>query len=264
MKSNNRWITWLSLATLCALIGFGAWSLNKREATKMEFGSGDSNDLRSQSVVVGGITRPRSDVFDPTERTASAARSAASEARQAEAVKASTEIVGRSPKLPADTNPQVAAVLETLKTGEHPERVSPSVPLPDFDAESYRSDPSAYVAKVEPGRVWQAAQPGEGVPVLKSLTSTYKRIKQGESVRLRVKAQPGAPVTFTSFDLGAFENRLPSITVAANDKGEAEAAFTGIPGTHNMVNILAASPMASGVQRFQVKVSLSSDPLAGR
>jgi len=62
-------------------------------------------------------------------------------------------------------------------------------------------------------------------------------------------------VTFTSTNLGAFENRLPSITVAANQDGVAEAAFTGISGTIGKVPILASSPEASGRLRFIVSVT---------
>jgi len=71
-----------------------------------------------------------------------------------------------------------------------------------------------------------------------------------------VRATPGAPVTFTSFDLGQFENQLTSITVRADDKGIATARFIGSPGTINDVNILVASPVNSGQAKFAVNVVL--------
>ena len=65
-----------------------------------------------------------------------------------------------------------------------------------------------------------------------------------------------SPGTFTSFDLGAFENQFPSITVEANRAGIAATKFTGTPGTVNNVDILASSPMTSGRLRFIVRVIL--------
>ena len=81
-------------------------------------------------------------------------------------------------------------------------------------------------------------------------------IEQGQTVTLRAVAVPGAPVTFTSFDLGAFENQLTSITVRADAEGLARAQFTGTPGTVQDVRILAASPMTSGQLHYTVRVRL--------
>ena len=39
---------------------------------------------------------------------------------------------------------------------------------------------------------------------------------------LRVRAAPKYPISFTSFDLGKFQNELTAITVEANDQGVAE------------------------------------------
>src|SRR5690606_10279160 len=80
-------------------------------------------------------------------------------------------------------------------------------------------------------------------------------------VSLRVRAVPGAPVTFTSLDMGAFQNRLASITVRADGEGVAVARFTGTPGTLGLTNVLAASPLTSGQQHFTVSV-LPADPAA--
>ena len=70
-----------------------------------------------------------------------------------------------------------------------------------------------------------------------------------------------SPGTFTSFDLGAFENQFPSITVEANRAGIAATKFTGTPGTVNNVDILASSPMTSGRLRFIVRVILPPEDL---
>jgi len=83
-------------------------------------------------------------------------------------------------------------------------------------------------------------------------------VVQGEAVRLAVQAVPESPVTFTSFDLGQFSNQLTTITVLADENGVASTEFLATPGTINDVNILAASPMASGQVKFVVNVSLPS------
>jgi hypothetical protein len=62
------------------------------------------------------------------------------------------------------------------------------------------------------------------------------------------------PCTFSSFDLGHFQNQLTSVSVAANDQGVAEVDFFGAPGTINEVKILASSPVTSGQIRFIVNV----------
>ena len=117
-----------------------------------------------------------------------------------------------------------------------------------------RSDREAYLAIHEPSRVWQSAEPGPGVSVLTPQGSTRLILQQGESVRLQVKTTPEMPATFTSFDLGAFDNGLSSITVAADKQGLATATFHGAPGKVNEVNVLAASPVASDRIHFELFV----------
>ena len=85
------------------------------------------------------------------------------------------------------------------------------------------------------------------------------RVKQGESVRLSVKVTPNAPVTFSSHDLGSFENKLTTTTVVADENGIASANFTAGGGTIDQVYVLAASPVTSGQTTFTIDVSL---PLA--
>ncbi len=79
-------------------------------------------------------------------------------------------------------------------------------------------------------------------------------LRAGESVRLRVKTEPGMPATFTSFDLGTFDNGLSSITVAADELGIAQASFHASPGKKGEINILAASPAATERVKFNVYV----------
>ena len=75
-------------------------------------------------------------------------------------------------------------------------------------------------------------------------------------MRLKVAASPGAPVAFASQDLGQFENSLTSITIAANEEGVAEAVYTASGGTIDLVQILAASPMASGQVQLTIDVAV--------
>lgn len=137
-------------------------------------------------------------------------------------------------------------------------RNSPFVPAAGFNQVAYSENPQEYLSVSEPGRVWQSAPPGPGIPVLASVSSTHQTLKQGEEVRLSVKTVANQPVTFTSFNPGTFDNKLNSISVAANELGVAEATFTPPPRTIFDVNIVAASPAASGKVSFVVEVKQRS------
>jgi hypothetical protein len=163
-------------------------------------------------------------------------------------------LVGQTPIIPPNANPMVASVVEAYRTKSHPERLSSSIIPAPFDAGKYASTPAAYLNIVEPGRIWQSAPPGPDVTPIKAASPRLQRVPQKETASLKVKVTPNAPVTFTSFDLGEFQNRLTSITVAADEEGLAVARFTGTPGTANHVNILAASPVTSGQLHFIVDV----------
>ncbi|REK26792.1 MAG: hypothetical protein DWQ42_08285 [Planctomycetota bacterium] len=166
---------------------------------------------------------------------------------------------GTTPTVPVDANEQVKTVVEAALAGEKPWMRSALTPPPPFDRESYERDPDAYLNTPAPGRVFQPAQPGKGVRRLSALSRTFVTVAQNKSVNLRVQAVPGAPVTFTSFDVGRFENLLTTITVRADEQGVAQTQFFGAPGTINDVNILAASPLTSGQVRFVVNVTLPDD-----
>lgn len=209
--------------------------------------------LRSKMVEVGGIERPQSDVRSGFGYRSRIRRSLSDEATPEEEERRVFPY-GRAPGIPIDSSPAAAAIAQTLRTGERPERVTHMIQPDQFDAAAFERNPEAYLSIVEPGRIWQPAQPGPDVPRLESVSKNYNSMRQGESVRLRTRAVPGAPVTYTSFDLGAFQNQLTSITVAADDQGVAEAVFTGTAGTINHVTILAASPMTSGQARFMVNI----------
>lgn len=199
---------------------------------------------RPQTITIGGIDRPITDIKPRKLRSDN----------KSDAASKPVIDVGRTPGIPKDANPMVASVAEALETGKYPERLSVMIAPKPFNQAAFEADPKAYLNIVEPGRVWQPAQPGPDVTRLKRISDHYVEVQQGETITLKVKALPGAPVTFTSFDLGAFQNRLTSITVQANEDGDAAARFTGTPGTFNDVNILAASPMTSGQSDFRINV----------
>ena len=176
---------------------------------------------------------------------------------------------GRTPAVAPDANPNVKSVVEAIQTKSHPERLSALIAPAKFDKAAYEADPAAYLAVSEPGRVYQTAQPGKGVPVLRPASPQFVAMTQGETIELTVKGIPavgnnagndasggtsGGPVTFTSADLGRFENELTSITVAADASGVAKVHFTAPPGTINTVRILCGSPLATGQVEFVVQV----------
>ena len=201
--------------------------------------------LKEGYVMIGGVQRPKTDVEPKFRDAIEIGENPAMEMNY-----------GVTPMVKPDANPQAASVAEALASKTHPERLTPAILPAAFDPEKYQADPQTYINTIEPGRVFQPAQPGEGVFPLRTLTPRLVRSEQGQSVPLRVRATPGAPVTFTSFDLGQFENELNSITVQADGNGIATVRFTGSGGTINDVNILAASPVNSGQAKFVVNVNL--------
>jgi hypothetical protein len=80
---------------------------------------------------------------------------------------------------------------------------------------------------------------------------------QGEVALLQVKSIPNMPVTFTSFDLGRFqESQLTTVTVESDDNGIAKASLESPKGTAGDINVLVASPVVTGQVKFLVNVSL--------
>ncbi len=198
---------------------------------------------RVRSVTMGGVPRPASDW--PAGRSS---LSPADETMMAVALRP------RVRPLQPDANAAAASVHEAASGLSHPQRLSPMVMPKPFDRKAYRADSDSYLSVHEPGRIWQSAQPGDGVPVLERVGRRFEIVRQGESLRLRVKTEAWMPVTFASFDLGTFDNGLTVITVAAGDDGVAETAFHGA-GVVGHVHILAASPVAAERVAFEVRVT---------
>jgi hypothetical protein len=162
---------------------------------------------------------------------------------------------GKNEPVVVGNSSQKNSVLTALKEpSKYPERLSVAHLPAAFDLNAYQKDPAAYLNIIEPARVFQSAQPDASAVVILRISEKCPVIKQGLSTILIVKALPEMPVSFTSFDLGRFENDLTSITVKANKEGIAQTVFTGSAGTIAKVNILASCPLTSGQVKFVVEV----------
>ncbi len=153
----------------------------------------------------------------------------------------------------AERTPQLRSVIDAMRSGKNPERLSAVFAPKPFDPVAYRADPKAYLDIVEPGRVFQAKAPSPETPRIEPLSPYFQEVKQGDAVALSVKATPGYPVTFTSFALGAFaESGMTTVTVQADAAGVATVHFRGVSGTVMESDVLASCPMTSGQARFKL------------
>jgi hypothetical protein len=153
-------------------------------------------------------------------------------------------------------NANTKCVADARKDTKHPERLSPLFMPADFNKAAFDANPQAYLDVVEPGRVWQTADPGPQVTRLNTKGPWMLDVAPGGNVTLSVTGVPLAPVTFTAFDGGMFDNQLNSMTVRADANGEAHVTFTATPGTAGSggLKILAGSPLASDQAEFTVTV----------
>ena len=154
-----------------------------------------------------------------------------------------------------DVNAQVASVADALKNSNHPERLSPLVQPKPFDRVQFEKDPKAYLDVIEPGRVFQSKNPENGVLAIQRISEAFVTIPQKDKTVLKVKALPHMPVSFTSFDLGAFQNKLTAITVQADKDGFAEATFIATEGTIAECNILCSCPETTGRVKFVITIT---------
>ena len=249
---SKRWIISVVLGVLAVGTLFAIfWNRGgQRPEVAQQQAAGDAKTLDSEPsddwIEVGGVKRPPSDV------------------RLGAGSTDNPPVVGKlpqgfSPALAPDTNPQVAAVFASLQTRDKPSRFSSFAAAEPFDAEAFAKNPDEYLNTVEPSRVFSPAQPGEGVVAIQAKGSRFHRVKQGEVVELSVNAAPGAPITFTSSDLGFFDNKLSSVTVRADENGVARASFTAGGGTIDLVKVLAAGPVTTGQVAFDIHVSVPAE-----
>jgi hypothetical protein len=173
----------------------------------------------------------------------------------------------RPPSLRPEASANAASIAEASRTGKFPERLSPLMAPKAFDSAAFAANPQAYLDVIEPGRVFQSAAPGAQVPVLQAKATNNFSIPVGGSCTLAVITAAKSPVTFTAFDLGTFPNSLTSITVQANDQGEASTVYHASGGVIASAQVLAGSPGASGQVQFHIFVSTpptADKPVAGK
>ena len=234
-----------SVSVMVVALVAGAWLLASR------FGDSSSGAVDSSSgAVVSPSVRSSSSAVLPS--SSGEARLAGDPSASASSEAAAFEVVaGQS------LTAQQRRVFEAIRTQKNPERLSSMIQPGAFDARRWETD-AIYAGKwletIEPGRVYQPAQPSATVPVIERIGDEFRRVPDGAMVTLEVQVMPGAPVTFNSFDSGMFDgSRLATVSVRANDEGVASAGFRQSPGTVGLCRILVASPLASGQVHFNVR-----------
>jgi hypothetical protein len=216
----------------------------------------DASSEQSPLPSIGGIRRPATDVqIRPLEQSGKP--------------KQVLKIEGPNPSLKGLENPDVEQVAKSLsKKGDSSLLSTQTIPR-DFDASRFAAEGEIYSLEyaktIATGRVFSSAQPDSDTIPIRSQGSRLFRLQQGESSKLIVQTLPFAPVTFTSFRLGQFENKLSTITVVADKDGVAQAVFTATTGSILEIPVLAASPVNSGQVRFVVSVKPPiTDPVVAK
>lgn len=242
-------ITVASAVALVALLiaAVGLWHGSPTGELQKAAQGQEAGQSSEPMIEVGGVLRPASDVAPPPALSEAPAESPAL-------------VAGRAKPVDAELNANTRSIKEAYVNRNHPERISILVEPAPFNKATFEADPQAYMDVIEPGRVFQPAQPGENVTPLKYLSDPRPGVALGGTIDLQVQVLPSAPVTFSSLDLGSFQNMLTSITVRANEQGVATVNFTASEGTVGDVNILCASPLTSGQGKFVVHVLLPDEP----
>ena len=195
-------------------------------------------------VEVGGVKRPKRDLFR-SQHDPIAIRSK---------YLASLPEVGLAPTVSKTDSPAAAKLLEESSVlGKHLYKSTFSKAEP-FDQEAYLASPEKYLVLTRPGRIRQSLPSGKGIVPLQTGSGQYFEVLQGESTFLIAKAEPGMPVTFHTQQLGEFENRLKTISVAANKDGLAKVQYKAVSGVIGQVHVVAASPVHSGRLTYVVDV----------
>lgn len=254
-KASGLWFRWIALAVLAvaviaiAIMASTDGGLFQSSDSNDDVDTADVSDSPASHLKVRGST-PDPDPVRTEVKGFDAKKVEAEEKKAMEAMD-----YGTIKPIKADANVHTKSVVEAYGAADYPKRVSVLHKTKEkFDFEAFKANPKPYLNIVEPSRALSPAQPGEDVVRIMRVTRKFQTVKQGESVMLEVQALPGAPVTFTSFDLGKFENELTTITVQADKTGLASTKFFGTTGTVEDVNILAASPVTSGQAKFIVNV----------
>jgi hypothetical protein len=174
--------------------------------------------------------------------------------RSAVAVQATADPASRTLRPVAD-NANVRSIVEATTSHNHRERLSPLATPSPFDAAAFAANPQAYLDVVEPGRCFRTARKlGPDTPQLKAESPRLRRVGPGEKVPLLVMSAPHAPVTFTAFTGGSFEeNGLNSISVQADARGYAVVNFATPPDGRAVLHVLVGSESAVGNVRYVIQ-----------
>ena len=164
---------------------------------------------------------------------------------------------GTAPGVAASNRPDVASVAAAARTGQI-ERVTALVRSTSFTVDQWTDAEKRqqYLNTVEPGRVWQTADPGPQVPQTSFHGANALEVEQGTVIDLVFHSAPDAPLSLLSHGLGAFANGLTAITVVTDAQGQATVPWTAIPGTLGDVTVVAASPLAVGQAQVAIEVTL--------
>lgn len=160
------------------------------------------------------------------------------------------------PALRPDPRACAASVAEAQDGGQHPERLSVQIQPPPYRRTRDPAELQRYLDTIEPGRVFQTADPASGAMQLTLVGSGATTvIPRLGSATLAVRTVPDAPCTFLATEGGAFaETGLACATVQANADGIARATYRADAGTIDDATILIGSPEAVGTQTLIVHV----------
>jgi hypothetical protein len=200
-------------------------------------------------ILVGGVERPVHDVQVPD----SAIKRDRSSKNRVEKAKLDFEKMPKQRALDVKEDARIEKARDQILKGG--EALSLFQVPSEFDLAKYKKNKAEYLSQYVPARVFQTAQPVEGVEPLKPVSTYRQKLVSGESVELAVKGKSGYPVTFVAHDLGAFENKLNVISVECDAEGIAKATYLATPGVSGLARVGAGSPGSSENVAFEIIIT---------
>lgn len=262
MKTSTRF----QLSAVAALIalGIGAWWFT-RESPSVDSGlsSGQEADVRREEGA--RIAKADAEVAAKREAERAEASGTIGKTPDGKPIPAPPGYGTLQPLSPS-ASPQAKAAMEAFVTKTHPEYLSCAVLPPRFDAKKWLED-AAYKAEYlrvpAPARCYQSAPPKAGVRRIALACPAYIETLQSRPVELRVKASPGFPVTFTSFDAANFlsasgnvGSQLTTQTAVCDENGVATAVLVAPPGVIDDCRVIASCPVNAGLAKITVHAKL--------
>ena len=256
MRTGIRLLLVLVAVGVAGLVAMTAWPVSGERASAPPM---EPADIGTRALQPGDLPAESAVVAASSATTSTTAVSASDAAPSAGAVVAQPGQVGATPVIAAEMNANQRSVVEAVRTGKHPERLTLAVDPAPFDPAAYARDAREYLSVVEPARVYQTAPAGPDAVPLRAVVDHTIRLPAGGSTSLTVIGKPHAPVSWSVLDGGTLSNGLASITVQADAEGRATTTYTATPGTVDEVQILVGSPMTVGTLTLTVEVD---DPAA--